>query len=175
MARRAVLSALLFATLLPGIAPPPAAAQSAPVVIYLVRHAERAEDGTNDPPISQAGQARAETLATLLRDAGITQLHTTDFARTRQTGAPLAQALGLGLQVYDPRDLQAFADRLRTTPGRHVVFGHSNTTPALVEALGGEPHGAIDEMEYDRLYVVVLPEDGPAATVLLRFGAPYHP
>jgi hypothetical protein len=49
--------------------------------------------------------------------------------------------------------------------------GHSNTTPALVDALGGASVSPVEEDEYDRLYVVVL---GPGETVtssLLRFGA----
>jgi hypothetical protein len=36
--------------------------------------------------------------------------------------------------------------------------------------LGGDPGGAIDEMEYDRLYILTLTERG-ASTVLIRFGA----
>lgn len=144
-------------------------------MVYLVRHAERAEDGTNDPPISAEGEARAQALAQMLADAGVTQLHTTAYKRTRQTGAPLAQRLGMSLGEYDPRDLPGFAQALRSMPGRHVVFGHSNTTPALVEALGGDPGEPIAESEYDRLYVVVLPQEGPPTTLLLRFGAPYRP
>jgi hypothetical protein len=53
------------------------------------------------------------------------------------------------------------------------VLGHSNTTPDLVTALGGDPQGPIAEMEYDRLYVVTLTDEG-ASTVLLRFGARYR-
>ncbi len=81
-------------------------------------------------------------------------------------------AAGLKMELYDPSDLEAFAQRLRATPGRHLVLGHSNTTPTLVDALGGEPGGPIDELEYDRLYVVFI---GPEATetVLLRFGAAF--
>jgi phosphohistidine phosphatase SixA len=146
-----------------------------PVVVYLVRHAERAEDGTNDPSISEAGQARAQALATLLADAGIDHVHSTDLKRTRQTGGPLVEATGLPVEVYDPSDLPAFATALRATPGRHLVLGHSNTTPDLVAALGGDSGGAIDDAEYDRLYVVVIPASGPVSTVLLRYGAPYRP
>ena len=146
-----------------------------PVVVYAVRHAERAEDGTNDPPISQEGQARARLLTQLLADAGITRIHSTDFKRTRQTAAPTAEAAGLSPEIYDPRDLAAFAAHLKGQAGRHLVVGHSNTTPALVQALGGDAHGAIAEMEYDRLYVVVVPAQGPVTTVLVRFGAPFRP
>lgn len=140
-------------------------------VVYLVRHAERAEDGTDDPELSREGRARAALLAELLRDAGITHVHTTDYRRTRQTASPTAEALGLTPRIYDPRDLEGLAGRIRAMPGRHLVLGHSNTTPGAVAALGGEPGAEIDEMEYDRLYVVVLPGHGPPTTVLLRFGA----
>lgn len=143
--------------------------EAPPTVIFLVRHAERAEDGTSDPPISEVGQDRARLLARMLRDVDLTHVHTTDFRRTRATGDPTAEAAGVEMALYDPDDLEGFADRLRATPGRHLVLGHSNTTPQLVEALGGDPHGDIDELEYDRLYVMTLTPDGPS-TVLIRFG-----
>lgn len=148
-------------------------AQETPTVVYLVRHAERAEDGTSDPAISASGRERSALLAEMLRDAGITAIHTTDLRRTRMTGRPTAEASGLTMDVYDPRDLDGFADRLRSTPGRHLILGHSNTTPQLVEALGGDPGTPIEEMEYDRLYVVTLTDRG-VSTVLLRFGARYE-
>ena len=143
------------------------------VVVYLVRHSEREEDGTNDPPISVAGELRANQVAELLQDAGITHVHTTDFKRTRGTGEPSATDAGVTMALYDPGDLAGFAQRLWDTPGRHLVLGHSNTTPDLVAALGGDPVSPIDEMEYDRLYIVTL-HPGGASTVLLRFGTPYE-
>lgn len=164
------LSLILLLAALAGAVPQHAQAQSDATVVYLVRHAERAEDGTSDPPISEAGEARARLLASMLEDAGLTHVHTTDYKRTRSTGAPSAEAAGLEMSVYDPRDLPRFAARLHATPGRHLVLGHSNTTPQLVEALGGDAGGAIEEMEYDRLYIVTLTDAG-ASTVLIRFGA----
>lgn len=176
MPRRAALSsALACLALFLGPFSNALSAQQQPVVVILVRHAERAEDGTDDPPISDAGRQRALLLADMLRDGGVSHVHTTDLKRTRQTGAPLAERLGLGFQVYDPTDLAGFAARLRATPGCHLVLGHSNTTPALVAALGGEAGAPIADDEYDRLYVVVIPAEGPVATTLLRFGAPARP
>jgi broad specificity phosphatase PhoE len=140
-------------------------------VVYLVRHAERADDGTDDPPISDAGTARANLLARMLADAGVDRVHATAYRRTRATAAPLAERLELGVEAYDPRDLSGLATHIRNEGGRHLVVGHSNTTPAAVAALGGEPGTPIAESEHDRLYVVTLTPSG-AVTVLLRFGAP---
>ena len=172
---RLTLLAAFILVVGPLIAPSPLSAQPVPVVVYLVRHAERQEDGTADPHISEAGRERARALAAMLRDAGITHIHTTDLKRTRETGATLADALGLGMAVYDPRDLPGLAARLRDTPGRHLVLGHSNTTGEMAAALRGESHGPIADMEYDRLYVLVIPREGPVSTTLLRFGAPWAP
>jgi phosphohistidine phosphatase SixA len=163
-------SALLL-LLVPALhAPASVTAQEEPTVVYVVRHAERAEDGTDDPPISASGTERSLLLADMLRDAKLTQIHTTDYRRTRMTGAPTADAAGLAMAGYDPRDLEGFAARLKATPGRHLVLGHSNTTPELVTALGGNAGGTIDEMEFDRLYILTLTERG-TSTVLIRFGA----
>ena len=143
------------------------------VVVYLVRHAERAEDGSDDPPLALAGQIRAQTLRQLLAEAGVTQVHTTDWKRTRDTARPIADELGLEPSFYDARDLQGFAQFLKVTPAHHLVVGHSNTTPMLVEALGGDPSDPIDDLEYDRLYIVVIPPGQAPLTTILRFGEPY--
>jgi broad specificity phosphatase PhoE len=166
MQRRAFI--LLAALVLLG--PLAVAAQQPSVVVFVVRHAERAEDGTNDPPISEIGQERARLVAGMLAEARLTHIHTTDFKRTRSTVEPTAQATGLTPRLYDPQDLQGFADRLRATPGRHLVVGHSNTNTGLVEALQGNPGAPIGEMEYDRGYVVVVLPAGDTGSAIFRFG-----
>ncbi|WP_306252885.1 histidine phosphatase family protein [Parvularcula sp. IMCC14364] len=143
-------------------------------VIYLVRHAEK-QTGT-DPSLTVAGQERAALLARELSDAGLTHIHSTEYRRTRETAMPVAQFTGLPVSLYDPRDLPGFAARLTEEPGTHLVVGHSNTTPALVAALGGEPGTPIyEKSEYDRLYVVTIPAEGAVATELRRYGAAYIP
>ena len=143
-------------------------------VIYLVRHAERATDHPRDPNISPEGTARAVELARFLIDAPLDRVFSTSYRRTVQTATPTAESHGLTVEFYDPSGdgLEATAEVLSSTPGHHLVVGHSNTTPALVSALGGDPVSAIDEMEYDRLYIVVVQGDQVTST-LLRFGAPY--
>jgi broad specificity phosphatase PhoE len=147
-------------------------------IIFLVRHAERADDGMmtgqEDPHLSDAGKARAGDLARVLADANLTDVYSTDYMRTRETAGPTAEVFGLTIGLYNADSLEAFADGLKTQPGRHLVVGHSNTTPRLVAALGGDPHGEIAAMEYDRLYVLDV-EGRTVRTVLLRFGQPYQP
>lgn len=138
--------------------------------VFLVRHAEKTAD-KDDPALTLAGQARAVLLANMLTDAGITHIHSSDYTRTRDTAAPLAAKLGLTVQIYDPRDLPAMAAQLKNSGGRHLVVGHSNTTPQLTELLGGDGGKPIVEAnEYDRLYYVTQDKSGEVTSILLRFG-----
>ena len=144
-------------------------------VVYLVRHAEKASAATDplDPPLSAIGTARAQALAELLADIDLVSIHSTGSRRTRLTAQPVADAQDLEVQTYDPFDRAMIANlvgMLQTTPGSHLVVGHSNTTPEMVAELGGDPGSAIAEDEYDRLYVVTLGEDGAVETQLSRYG-----
>lgn len=159
------LMVLVAVVLSLGVVPAPA---PDPVVIYLVRHAEKATDHPSDPSLTPEGEERARNLASMLRGAGVTHLHTTDFKRTRATVQPLAETFGLTVATYNPQDLWGFAETLRDTPGVHVVAGHSNTTPELVHYLGGEPGLTIDDGEYERLYQLIIYPDQPTETTLLH-------
>jgi broad specificity phosphatase PhoE len=174
VARSAFAAALLITI---ATAPRPAAAQAASetTTIFLVRHAERASDDPQDPGLTPEGIARAQELARILGDAGLTAVWSTPFRRTMDTARPIATKAGVDIQTDDPRDqaaMQTFVERLKTGSGRVLVSGHSNTTPALVEALGGDPVAALPETEYDRLYIVTIGPDGAVGSVLLRYGKP---
>jgi len=105
----------------------------------------------------------------MLKDAGITHIWTTDYKRTRATVEPLSARTRVKIEVYDPSKLGEFATKLKSIPGRHLVVGHSNTTPGLVQALGGDPGPPMPDSEYDRFYIVTLGQN--IATIQLRFGA----
>lgn len=151
-----------------------------PSVVILVRHAEALypppEDAPRNPPLNAMGQDRADALARLLSSEPLDSIFSTDYHRTQETAAPLAALLGLTVQSYDPSDLESFAGRLTTTPGRHLVVGHSNTTPELVEWLGGAAGEPIDEaMEFDRLYLLIVDGSGEVTTIVERYGTPVLP
>lgn len=148
----------------------PAADTASPVLI-LVRHAEKADDDPRDPDLTAEGRARAAALAALLADAGVTRILSSDYRRTRETARPLAEHIGLDVELYDARDLEGLAAELRRATGVVVVVGHSNTTPELARLLGAGDTPSMPDEEYDRLIVLALDGDGAPRTLTLRFGA----
>jgi broad specificity phosphatase PhoE len=146
---------------------------TAATTILLVRHAEKNTTMLgHDVPLSTAGTVRARELARVLGESRVDTIVVTPYRRTRDTAAPLAQRLGDSLLVIDPVD--ETVRRIRTElRGRTVlVVGHSNTIPAIVEALTGRSVPPFEEGEYDRLDVVTLIPGRPATHVRLRYGAP---
>lgn len=134
---------------------------------YLVRHAEKAVDGTKNPPLTEVGKTRAQNVAKLLEDKGIKAIYSTNYQRTQQTAAPLAELLGIEVKSYDPSDLKAFADTLKESESSALVVGHSNTTPALTYFLSGVYQKDIDESQYSNLFKVEVKNGKGSVTNLL--------
>ncbi|WP_223789763.1 histidine phosphatase family protein [Marinicella meishanensis] len=122
---------------------------------YLVRHAEKVEDSSPDPVLTEPGRQRAEQLANMLSAADIEKIYSTDYQRTQLTAAPLAQHLGLPVISYDPRKLAELAALLKADGVNALVVGHSNTTPMLLHLLSGQATERLDEVDYDNVYQVV--------------------
>jgi 2,3-bisphosphoglycerate-dependent phosphoglycerate mutase len=144
---------------------------SAGQTIFIVRHAERADAGTGgatmmatDPELSEAGRTRAEALASVLEDAGITAIFVTEYKRTQQTAAPLAKRLGITTQTVPSKDAEDLVAKVRAAKGNVLIVGHSNTVPATIKRLGIETQVTIGESDYDDLFIA---PPGPPA-VLLR-------
>lgn len=136
-----------------------------------MRHAEKDLTAKKDPPLTPAGEARAKALAEHLAEIEVLTVHSTDTLRTRSTGAPTARAKQLQLQIYDGGKPAEMLQALKGEPGVHLVVGHSNTVPSLVEAVGGEPGPTIDEwVEFDRLVSVVIDGEKPVTTKRSRYG-----
>ncbi len=138
--------------------------------IYIVRHAETTDD-PGDRPLSALGAARAERLAAMLADEDVGAVLSTRTRRTVQTATPVADAHGVEIAHYEPKDYAALVERVhRECSGRAVVIvGHSNTVGHITEAFGGPAIGDLDESVYERLFVVVGSPGGPTETLLLRY------
>lgn len=132
--------------------------------VYLVRHAEKVQDGSADPPLSAAGQARAALLATGIQHAGITGILSTPYRRTRETAAPAARWLGLSVEELPisgglDAHVSAVVARVRSDPeAQWLIVGHSNTLAPILAGLGGP---AIDDLTEDAYGdVLILHRDG---------------
>ena len=176
MTRIARLRLVLLLLALCGAALPGRAAAQEPTVVVLVRHAEKAAAGGQDPELSEAGTARAGALAEALADAGVDAVVTTHLRRTQLTAAPLMRELKLAPEVVQaggPDHAKAVADAARRHAGNTVlVVGHSNTVPAIVTALGAGPMDELCDHEYSNLFVVVLRPGEEPSLLRTRYGAP---
>ncbi|MEQ9315259.1 MAG: phosphoglycerate mutase family protein [Henriciella sp.] len=166
------LVALSFATVACSGADSTAPVEEAGYTLYLVRHAEKVLDVDN-PPLTPEGEQRAAKLADLLEDAGIEHIYSTDYLRTETTAAPLAVRLDMPIEFYDPDETDVFVEKLIQRAETALIVGHSNTTPELVDALGGDGGEPIVEAtEYDRLYVLTGVGAEEVITEIRRYGAP---
>lgn len=149
-------------------------AHAAPDRIYLVRHAEKDATQSDDPGLSAAGSTRAQQLMSVLQQAGVVAIVVSDTRRSRETVAPLAEALKLQPLVASGRGvahLDAVLERVRAQPGGAVlVVGHSNTLASLLQRFGGPQLPDLDECEFDALWTLEL-NPGPVF-VTGRYGAP---
>ncbi len=163
--------------------------------VLVVRHAERGN--TPNANLTADGIARAEELATVASEAGVTAIYVTEFCRTAQTAKPLAEALGLTMQVQRfagagltdcdpavPADLyellppgvdttEEVADRILSSHRGEAVLvvGHSDTVPDWVAHLGD---GSFDTVTignaYDRLFVVSAYSLADPRLIKARYG-----
>lgn len=172
--------ALLAVLLLEGCASVPAVPAASTVMartVYLVRHAEKGAQPAADPPLTAVGDARALALAGVLADAGVRSIITTHLLRTRDTGRPLAERLGITPQVIRVAGpaadhARAVAEAVRAMPpGAVLVVGHSNTVPLIIAALGGPRMPDICDAAYANLFVVQLAPDGTATLARTEYGA----
>lgn len=176
-------------------------------VILLSRHAERASNEANSD-LSPAGLERARALAERVVGNGVAAVYSTDLCRTAQTAQPAARAAGQPLRILATGSPAAGLDgcapavdvavepaggmgagevaatiRERDRGRTVLVVGHSNTVPALVEALTGrspcpgllplDERGRcfIAESDYGDLFIVRLRATGAATAERLHYGA----
>ncbi|MGA2777120.1 MAG: phosphoglycerate mutase family protein [Steroidobacteraceae bacterium] len=144
--------------------------------VVVIRHAEKQLDGSADPPLSPAGEARAALLAKLFGDAHspghIDAIYVSPTLRSRRTVEPLAASLGLTPLVAAQDDARALAHRvLREHAGQRVlIVGHSDTAPAMVAALSGRsdiPPMAAEE--FGTMYIITVPRLGHAMLLRLSY------
>lgn len=158
--------------------------QRATTTIVFVRHADTASitETNRNPPLNARGRARAELLADFLEDidvvASVDVIYASEFVSTQQTAKPLADRLGLRVNLADPYATGTFMQQvLSDHKGRIIlVVTHADTISPLIRSLHGSknvPDIAADE--YDNVYIVTIPWFGKVKTLRLRYGIGWEP
>lgn len=153
-----------------------------PTTVILVRHAEKADAPRENPPLTEAGAERSQKLAALLASAGVKAIYTSQFARTRLTGEPLAKQLGLTVtpitlqsKQSNPREvseesIRQIVEKIMARPGETaLVIGHSNSVPDVIRMLGGDSVPVIDEKTFNDLFIVTIYAKGKAKVLQLKY------
>ena len=80
--------------------------------VVVVRHADKIDD-TDDAVLSPTGEDQAKRLAHVLKDVGIRAIYTTQFKRTIQTAAPLADLLKIETRAYEQTDVDGVVKEIQ--------------------------------------------------------------
>ncbi len=124
---------------------------------YVVRHAEKATEPRQDPPLTEEGQKRAERLKVLLADKGIKQIYSSDYVRTRETARPTAEVLNLTIESYNHGGKQeVFIDQMKASKKNTLIVGHSNTIRYVINGLAEEEtlKQDLQDDEYSNLFLI---------------------
>jgi broad specificity phosphatase PhoE len=138
--------------------------------VVIVRHAEKATDQGDDPSLTAAGAERAARLAALLERTKPAALFATQWKRTKETVAPLAEKCGAAIVTVEAKATAELAKRILSEHRGQtvVVAAHSNTVNRLIGDLGGPALPDLDDADYDNLFIVTV-GGGEARLLPLRF------
>ncbi|MCA8938965.1 MAG: histidine phosphatase family protein [Planctomycetes bacterium] len=139
--------------------------------LWLIRHAkagQRGEHGHNDleRPLSRKGKAQADIIADLLAAEPIDQVCSSEAIRCIDTVKPLAQRLGLEVEV-DALYTEGSFFPLPIKSQNLVISAHGDNIPSLLGKLGLDPwkcsKGSIWRLDLDAEGKVVASAytDGP--------------
>ena len=150
---------------------------TSPVVVIIVRHAEKAAAPADDPPLTPEGERRALRLADIAEAAGVGVVYSTQVRRTRDTAQPAAGRLRLNVNARSvtratlDAHVEEMAKEIRASHGKTVlVVGHSNTAPRIAAALTGRAIPDLDDAtEFDAIFVVVLHKAGAPKLIRAKY------
>jgi 2,3-bisphosphoglycerate-dependent phosphoglycerate mutase len=138
-------------------------AQDLPLRIFLMRHAEKAVDGTKDAALSEKGGQMVTRLDSLLRETKINAVFSTSYKRTKMTANAVAKRNAVAIRDYDPSKVKLLLDQIEREHLENVlVIGHGNTVPDFVNTLFPKAKMAMmEESDYGRLFVIHYYENEP--------------
>jgi len=139
--------------------------------VIVLRHAEKANDGTKNPSLSEDGQNRAKRLSAMLKDVVIDEAYSTPYKRTTETLTPLCEAQNIEIQPYDTRNINLVEEIIKSKKGKTIIIaGHSNTIPNLINQLiKEEKYSEIHEDDYGKMWILTFKNNLLIDTTLLNY------
>lgn len=121
--------------------------------IFVVRHAEK--ESENADALSAQGRARADCLATTLKDANVVKVIISPTNRAAQTSQPTVREFRLQFKMMKADDYTAIARVANEAAkqGDVLIVGHSNTVPLIVKSIANIDV-TVGNSEYDKLFVI---------------------
>ena len=143
--------------------------QKKATTVAIVRHAEK-KDESADPPLTKAGECRAESLARILKKSGISVVFSTNLQRTRETVNNYAdsQTPKINVQYYNAPEDVAKLIKSTYTGKSILVASHSGSVEQLVQLLGAGSVPAIGN-EFDNLFIVTIPPIGTPTVIRMKY------
>lgn len=134
----------------------------------LVRHAEKVNDGTDDPDLTSEGQSRAMRLAFMLRDTPLQAIYSTGFRRTQNTAKPIADMKNMEVLPYEADKPEEISKMLQQHKGGIVLMtGHSNNIPWTANLLlGREVFKDYPESQYGTILIVSVGKTNEGSSVV---------
>lgn len=160
---------ILLLCLIAGVASAQDASEK-PTTLILIRHAERGNDGSKDPPLADVGTARANNLVNVFKNTDLAAIYSSDYKRTKNTATPTAQAKNLEVKIYEPMKEDEIKRIIAENKGKTVlVVGHSNTTPWTANFLTGNKLKDFPDTDYGNILIVNVWESGKTSMTWLNY------
>jgi len=182
---RRIVSIFVLSFIIFGCAVPESGIESDITTFFLVRHAEKADDGTRDPDLATVGYERAAELAYVLRNTELDAVYDTPYKRTRLTAKPAADSHKLKVETIQSLkidDLKNFLDDViaKHRGGNILIVSHSNIVPVLIKLILHEEFDVreienINDSVFDDLFVVSFNKRETARVLNLKYGRRCEP
>jgi phosphohistidine phosphatase SixA len=155
------------------------------MIVFVLRHADKRRQPPGDD-LSDAGIKRAKLLGRMLAESGVSVAFCSTVRRAQRTLEPLKSILGDGLAITSvaidgPNQPQKHIDTIvegvkaLAADKVVVVVTHSNTVSPIIEGLGGEAVGDLDDRVFDQLFALSREPATKPRLLRLRYGEPTPP
>lgn len=132
--------------------------------VFVIRHSEQQTDvASDDPELRTEGTERATFWADVFKPSGLDIVITSEFRRSRDTGAKIAEALDLPSVVIGKYDYQTVVEYLKDKHSEDTVLivGHSGTISPLLQEFGHPEYSSVSKADYGGLFIVTPIENAP--------------